>query len=123
MRKFCQKLLKQIKYFQAYLKDPAIPMINNAAEESLRNLAIVRKLCLDNQSTYSKRWKGALHSCIGTLYRQGKSILDFLADAIYAACIKQPIPIAQKSYPPQKRLYIFLKKFILIFQISEFLRV
>ncbi|MBS4171176.1 hypothetical protein NEOC95_001917 [Neochlamydia sp. AcF95] len=92
LRKFCQKLLKQIKHFHAYLKDPAIPMINNAAEESLKNLAIVRKLCLDNQSTYSKRWRGALHSSIKTLYRQGKSILDFLVDAIHAAHIKQPIP-------------------------------
>ncbi|KIC73173.1 hypothetical protein DB42_CG00060 [Neochlamydia sp. EPS4] len=92
LRKFCQKLLKQIKHFHAYLKDPAIPMINNAAEESLKNLVIVRKLCLDNQSTYRKRWRGALHSCIKTLYRQGKSILDFLVDAIHTARTKQPIP-------------------------------
>jgi uncharacterized small protein (DUF1192 family) len=92
LRKFCHKLLKQIKHFRAYLKDPAIPMTNNAAEESLRNLVIVRKLCLGSQSIYGKRWREVLHSCIETLYRQGKSILDFLADAIHAARIKQPIP-------------------------------
>nr|WP_166154729.1 transposase [Neochlamydia sp. AcF84]NGY94512.1 hypothetical protein [Neochlamydia sp. AcF84] len=45
LRKFCHKLLKQIKHFRVYLKDLAIPMTNNAVEESLRNLAIARKLC------------------------------------------------------------------------------
>jgi hypothetical protein len=41
LRKFRYKLLKQINHFRAYLKDPAIPMTNNAAEESLRNLVIL----------------------------------------------------------------------------------
>ncbi|KIC74119.1 hypothetical protein DB42_BL00440 [Neochlamydia sp. EPS4] len=46
LQRFCHKLLKQIKHFHAYLEHPAIPMTHNAAEESLRNLVIVRKLCL-----------------------------------------------------------------------------
>ncbi|WP_130589503.1 hypothetical protein [Neochlamydia sp. S13] len=58
-RKFCHKLLKQIKHFHAYLKDPAIPMTHHAAEEFLRNLAIVRKL--GSQSIDGKRWT---RSCI-----------------------------------------------------------
>ncbi|KIC76862.1 hypothetical protein DB41_EC00100 [Neochlamydia sp. TUME1] len=51
MRKFCHKLLKQSKHFRAYLKDPAIPMTHDAAEESLRNPAMVCKVCLDSQPT------------------------------------------------------------------------
>ncbi|KIC75760.1 hypothetical protein DB41_HG00150 [Neochlamydia sp. TUME1] len=90
MRKFCHKLLKQIKHFHACLKDSAIPMTHHAAEELLRNLAIVRKL--GSQSIDGKRWREVLHSCIETLYRQRKSILDFLADAIYAAPNKQTTP-------------------------------
>ncbi|WP_155117583.1 hypothetical protein [Neochlamydia sp. TUME1] len=67
-------------------------MTHNAAEESLRNLAIAPKLYPGSQSAYGKRWREVLPSCIETLYRQGKSILDFLADAIHAARTEQPIP-------------------------------
>ncbi|WP_044882659.1 transposase [Neochlamydia sp. EPS4] len=76
---------KQIKYFRAYLKDPEIPMTNNAAEESLRNLVIARKLCLGRHAVHGKRWREVLNNWIETLYRQGKFILDFLADAICSA--------------------------------------
>ncbi|WP_155117442.1 hypothetical protein [Neochlamydia sp. EPS4] len=55
LRKFCHNLLKQIKHFHAYLKAPAIPMNHHAAEELLRNLAIVRKL--GSQSIDGKRWR------------------------------------------------------------------
>ncbi|BBI16871.1 hypothetical protein NCS13_1_0676 [Neochlamydia sp. S13] len=92
LQNFCHKLLKQVKHFHAYLKDPAFSMTNNAAEESLRNLVIVRKLCLGSQSIYGKRWREVLHSCIKAFYRQGESILYFLADAIHSAATKQPIP-------------------------------
>nr|WP_242678198.1 hypothetical protein [Neochlamydia sp. AcF84] len=64
------------------MEAPAIPMINNATEESLRNLAIARKLFLGSQSIYGKRWREMLHSCIETLHRQRKSVQDFLKDAI-----------------------------------------
>ncbi|BBI17339.1 hypothetical protein [Neochlamydia sp. S13] len=92
MRKFCRKLLKQIKHFRAYLKDLALPMIPNAVEESLRNPAMVCKVCLDSQSTYGKRWKKVLLCSIATLYRQGKFMLDFLVNVISAVRTKQPIP-------------------------------
>lgn len=92
LRKFCCKLLKQFDFFRAYLKDATIPMTNNPAEESLRNLVIARKLCFGSQSVYGKKWRETLHSCIETLHRQGRSILDFLAEAIRAARVGEPTP-------------------------------
>jgi transposase len=92
LRKFCSKLLGQIEYFRAYLKDETIPMTNNPAEEALRNLVIARKLCFGSRSIYGKRWRETLHSCLETLGRHGKSMLDFLAGAIQAARTGQPIP-------------------------------
>lgn len=92
LRKFCSKLLKQIDHFRVYLRDPLIPMTNNAAEEALRNLVIARKLCFGSQSVYGKKWREVVHSCIETLHRQGKSILDFLTEAIRAARSKEPMP-------------------------------
>ena len=92
LRKFCTKLLSQIKHFRAYLKDEAIPMTNNPAEEALRNLVIARKLCFGSKSLYGKKWRESLHSCLETLHRQGKSLLDFLAEAILATRTGKPIP-------------------------------
>jgi transposase len=92
LRKFCKKLLGQVKHFRAYLRDPMLPMTNNCAEEALRNLVIARKLCFGSRSIYGKRWREALHSCIETLRRQGKSILDFLTKVIQKGRIGAPIP-------------------------------
>ena len=92
LRRFCKRLLRELHYFRAYLKDPSLPMTNNAAEEALRNLVIARKLCFGSRSIYGKRWREALQSCIETLRRNGKSILDFLAEAIYAARTGQQSP-------------------------------
>ncbi|MBS4166124.1 Uncharacterized protein NEOC65_001204 [Neochlamydia sp. AcF65] len=51
LRKFFHKLLKQIKHFRVYLRDLAISIAHDAAEESLRNPVIVCKVYLDSQST------------------------------------------------------------------------
>ncbi|MBS4167321.1 Uncharacterized protein NEOC65_002429 [Neochlamydia sp. AcF65] len=74
------------------MEAPAIPMTYNAAEESLKNLAIARKLCLDSHSIYGKKWREMLPNCIETLHRQRKFIQDFLTDAIYIGRTKQPTP-------------------------------
>lgn len=92
LRKFCCKLLKQFDFFRAYLKDATIPMTNNPAEEALRNLVIARKLCFGSRSLYGKKWRETLHSCIETLHRQGRSILDFLSEAIRAARAGESTP-------------------------------
>jgi len=92
LRKFCSKLLRQIRHFRAYLKDPKIPMTNNLAEEALRNLVIARKLCFGSRSLYGKKWREAFHSCLETLRRNGKSVLDFLTEAIKAVRSGSTIP-------------------------------
>jgi hypothetical protein len=84
LRRFCKKALKDWKRFMTYLVREG-PMTNNLAEEGLRNLVIARKLCFGSRSVYGMKWREAMHSCIETLSRQGKSVLDFFTETIHAA--------------------------------------
>lgn len=87
-KKICKafrKIQKSWKYFKVYLQRPDYPMTNNPAEEVLRSLVIARKLCFGSRSEYGRLWRAEIQSCVETLRRQGRSVLDFLADAIRAS--------------------------------------
>jgi hypothetical protein len=88
-----RKIQKGWKYFKAYLRQPHYPMTNNRAEEALRSLVIARKLCFGSRSEYGRAWRAAIQSCLETLHRQGRPVLDFLADAIRAYRYKKVSPI------------------------------
>ena len=92
LRRFCNKLLRDWKHFMLYLSTDG-PMTNNPAEEALRNLVIMRKLCFGSKSDYGLRWRETLQSCVETLKRQGKSVIDFLAETIHASRTGSPYPI------------------------------
>lgn len=79
-----RRVQKGWKHFKTYLRNPDYPMTNNSAEEALRSLVIARKLCFGSRSMYGRTWRAEIQSCMETLRRQGRSVLDFLADAIRA---------------------------------------
>ncbi len=91
LRRFCKKLLRDWKHFKVYLKTCG-PMTNNPAEEALRNLVIVRKLCFGSRSEYGRRWRETVQSCVETLRRQKRSVLDFLTETIRASREGTPYP-------------------------------
>lgn len=86
------KLQKQWQNFKVYLRRPDYPMTNNPAEEGLRALVIARKLCFGSRSNYGRSWKAAIQSCVETLHRQGRSVLNFIADAIWSHRYGYPSP-------------------------------
>lgn len=96
--RFCRKILKDWDYFFTYLKHPEGPMTNNLAEEALRSLVIVRKLCFGSRSSYGRKWRANIQSCIETLRRHGYSILDFLVETIQATRTKRPLPLLSSAY-------------------------
>jgi transposase len=91
LRRFCKKLLRDWKHFMVYLSTGG-PMTNNPAEEALRNLVIVRKLCFGSRSEYGRRWRETVQSCVETLRRQKQSVLDFLTETIRASREGTPYP-------------------------------
>lgn len=97
LRRFSRRILRNLKHFRTYLKEPSLPMTNNPAEEALRNLVITRKLCFGTRSNYGKKWRMAVHSCIETLHRKGHSVLEFIAETISAFRLEQPTPSLLRS--------------------------
>lgn len=91
LKRFCKRVLADWKYFMVYLAQDG-PMTNNLAEEGLRNFVIARKLCFGSQSNYGLKWREVVQSCIETLKRQGKSVIDFFAETIQAFRTKSPCP-------------------------------
>lgn len=91
LRRFCKKALKSWNHFMSYLAQ-AGPMTNNLAEEGLRNLVIARKLCFGSRSNYGLKWRESVQSCMETLKRQGKSVMDFFAETIRAFRTGAPCP-------------------------------
>jgi len=92
LRRACKRMLKDWDHFTVYLRNREYPMTNNPAEEALRNIVIARKLCFGSRSGYGRSWRAAIQTCIETLRRQGRSVLDFLTDAICSARMGIPSP-------------------------------
>lgn len=92
VRRFLYKIRKHWKHFKSYLRNPTYPMTNNPAEEALRSLVIARKLCFGSRSEYGRSWREAIQSCIETLRRQKRSVLDFIANAIIMQRRGKPCP-------------------------------
>jgi transposase len=92
VQRFFHKMQKGYKHFKVYLRCPDFPMTNNLAEESLRSLVIARKLCFGSRSEYGKSWRASIQSCIETLHRHKRSILDFLSNAVRAYRNGSPCP-------------------------------
>ena len=94
LRRFSRRVLRDWKKFMTYLSTDG-PMTNNLAEEALRNLVIVRRLCFGSRSDYGRRWRECLHSCIETLRRRGGDVLDFLSETIRAFRYGVPYPVSR----------------------------
>ena len=95
LQRFCNRILRDWKHFKVYLRARGDPMTNNPAEEALRNLVIVRKLCFGSRSDYGRSWREKIQSCIETLKRQGQSILDFLTQIIQSSRTGLLCPLIQ----------------------------
>ena len=92
LKRACRRMVKDWKHFKAYLRNREYPMTNNPAEETLRNLVITRKLCFGSRSEYGRSWRSAMQSCVETLRREGRSILDFLTEALKSSRYGTPYP-------------------------------
>ena len=68
----------------AFLRDPAVPLDNNAAERALRGAAIGRKLSFGSHSETGAELAGQLYSVFGTLALAGLRPYPWLVDYLQA---------------------------------------
>lgn len=90
--RFCHGLLEEYDALWTFCEVPGISPTNNDAERALRHPVILRKISGGSQSERGNRWAERILSINGTCRRQGRSLRDYLLDAITASHHDRPIP-------------------------------
>jgi transposase len=90
--RFCDGLLEEYDALWTFCEVPGISPTNNDAERALRHPVILRKISGGSQSERGNRWAERILSINETCRRQGRSLRDYLLDAITANQHRRPIP-------------------------------
>jgi hypothetical protein len=78
----CANLLKIEPALWHFLKNPAVPLTNNAAERALRGFVIKRKLSFFTRSGRGLRFLERVFSTVQTCALQGRHTFGFMQEAI-----------------------------------------
>jgi len=80
----CRRLLKAWDSLWLFVRVEGIEPTNNAAERALRQYVIWRKINLSTQSDRGDRFIERMFTVIATCKQQGRSVLDFITQAVQA---------------------------------------
>jgi len=80
----CRRLLKAWDSLWLFVRREGIESTNNAAERALRQYVIWRKINLGTQSERGDRFIERMFTVIATCKQQGRSVLDFMTQAVQA---------------------------------------
>jgi len=80
----CRRLLKAWDSLWLFVRIEGIEPTNNTAERALRQYVIWRKINLSTQSERGDRFIERMFTVIATCRQQGRSVLDFMTQAIKA---------------------------------------
>jgi len=75
-----------------FLFDHAVPPTNNAAEQSLRQSIIDRRITQGSRSLMGRQWNARIWTVLATCRKQGRSSWQFLQKALSAYYFQTPTP-------------------------------
>lgn len=78
-------------YFQ-FITTPGIEPTNNLAEQAIRFVVIDRRITQGTRGEAGRRWSERIWTTIATCTQQGRSVLQFLQEAVHAHFTGQPSP-------------------------------
>jgi transposase len=78
-------------YFR-FITTPGLEPTNNLAEQAIRFVVIDRRITQGTRSERGRQWCERIWTVIATLTQQGRSVLDYLRQAVHAYLANQPIP-------------------------------
>ena len=78
----CKELYNHKEHLWTFLSDPQVEPTNNAGERSLRHGVIWRKLSFGTQSERGDRFVETMLTIIETCRKQGRSVLQFVTQAL-----------------------------------------
>jgi transposase len=88
----CAKILEVEEALWTFARVEGVEPTNNAAERALRPAVLRRKRSFGNHSEAGCQYVSRLLSVVQTLKRQGRSVLEYLQQALEAHRHGQPIP-------------------------------
>lgn len=80
----CANLLKIESALWHFLRNPAVPLTNNAAERALRGFVIKRKLSFFTRSGRGLRFLERIFSTVQTCAIQGRQVFGYLQEAVHS---------------------------------------
>jgi transposase len=87
-----QRFLKHgAAYFQ-FITTPGVEPTNNLAEQAIRFVVIDRRVTQGTRSEKGRRWCERIWTVIATCSQQGKSVFEYLCQAVTASFHKTPVP-------------------------------
>ncbi len=75
-----------------FLFDPAVPPTNNAAEQTLRQAIIDRRITQGSRSLMGRQWNARIWTVLATCKKQGQSSWQFLQNALSAYYFQTSTP-------------------------------
>ena len=75
-----------------FLFDPAVPPTNNAAEQTLRQAIIDRRITQGSRSLMGRQWNARIWTVLATCRKQGRSSWQFIQNALSAYYFQTPTP-------------------------------
>jgi len=75
-----------------FLFDSAVPPTNNAAEQSLRQSIIDRRITQGSRSLMGRQWNARIWTILATCRKQGRSSWQFLQNALSAYYFQSSTP-------------------------------
>lgn len=85
-------------YFQ-FITTPGVEPTNNLAEQAIRFVVIDRRITQGTRSETGRQWNERIWTTIATLTQQGRSVLEYLRDAIHAQIHNRRTPLLLPAGP------------------------
>ena len=85
-------------YFR-FITTPGVEPTNNLAEQAIRFVVIDRRITQGTRSERGQRWCERIWTAIATCAQQGRSVFEYLRDAVNALFNDQPIPSLIHAWP------------------------
>ena len=85
-------------YFR-FITTPGVQPTNNLAEQAIRFCVIDRKITQGTRGEPGRRWCERIWTIIATCTQQGRSVFQYLRDAVHALFNDQPIPTLNPAGP------------------------
>lgn len=75
-----------------FIATPGVEPTNNLAEQAIRFVVIDRRVTQGSRSPAGRKWLERIWTAIATCTQHGKSVFDFLDQAVRALFADQPAP-------------------------------